>query len=361
MLKKLKRVTLGSLKTVGAYTLVQKSRWRQGRLLILGYHGLSLADEHEWNPELFMRPDGFYARLQLLKKLRCNVLPLGEALERMYANNLPENCVVLTFDDGHYSFYQHALPMLKAFNFPATLYLTTFYVNNSRPVANSMYSYLLWKGREGTLDLLTIIGQEGRFKLSNGPARVTANNRLREFSRQNNLSAEEQDVLAAKLARQLKIDYEALCAKRMLHLLSSTEVQQLAAEGTDIQLHTHRHRAPLNRALFYREVEENRARIQTLTGVSASHFCYPDGFYCEAFLAWLEQVNVLSATTCEPGFATRQTHRLLLPRLIDHSLLSLLEFEGWLTGVAASLPRRRTTYNAPFRISRWRGTKSREI
>ena len=348
MLKRLKQVALSSLKTFGAFTLVQESKWRQTRLLILAYHGISLEDEHEWDPDLFMAPAYFRARLQMLKKFGCTVLPLGEALQRLYAHDLPEHCVALTFDDGYHDFFQQAHPLLQEFNFPVTLYLTTYYVHFNRPVLTAICSYLLWKRRDATLKLREVIGQEGEFDLSKPAARATAYEQLIKFAQQHKFSAAEKDALVAKLARHLKIDYDALCAKRILHLLAPDEVRQLAAAGVDVQLHTHRHRSPLNQALFQREIEENRNSIQAMTGSAATHFCYPSGIFSDAFLPWLEGLNVTSATTCEPGFATRHSHPLLLPRLVDHTLLSPIEFEGWLSGVSASLPRRRKTYNQPL-------------
>jgi len=350
MLKKLKQGALGGLKTLGIFTLFQESKWRRERLLILAYHGFSLEDEHQWNPDLFMPPDYFRARMQTLKKLGCTVLPLGEAIKRMYANDLPENCVALTFDDGYYDFYKLAHPILKEFGFPATLYLTTFYVHYNRPAFDSVCSYLLWKGREETLDLRDLTRQDKKLDLSREAARGVAYDSLLGFAQLSKLSAEEKDALAAKLARQLKIDYEALCAKRILHLLTPDEAGRLAAEGVDIQLHTHRHRTPLDRDLFYREVEENRESIQRMTGSWTTHFCYPSGVFSEVFLPWLEDLNVVSATTCEPGFASRNSHHLLLPRVVDHTLLSPIEFEGWLTGTSIMLPRRRRIYNPPLPV-----------
>jgi peptidoglycan/xylan/chitin deacetylase (PgdA/CDA1 family) len=345
MLKKLKQAVLSGLKTTGVFTLAHRSRWRRNRLLILAYHGLSIEDEHLWNPDLFMRPDYFIDRLGLLKKYDCAVLPLDVALRRLYANDLPENCVSLTFDDGNYDFYKVALPILKEFNLPATLYLTTSYVRYNRPVFDAICSYMLWKGRDTTLDLRQIIGQEMKFDLSHDGARAAACDCLIGFARNQKYSNEEKDALASELARLLEIDYDALCEKRVLHLLNSEEVGRLAAEGIDIQLHTHRHYSPVNRYLFIREIEDNRSHIREMAGATARHFCYPDGIFEGQFLPWLEELNVVSATTCEPGLASMDTNRLLLPRLVDTTPLSPIEFEGWLTGVSAALPRRRGSYN----------------
>ncbi len=345
MLKKLKQAALVGLRTFGAFNLVQGSNWRRKRLLILGYHGLSLEDEHLWNPDLFMHPDCFRSRLQLLKDRGCAVLPLGEAVQRLYANDLPENSVALTFDDGYYDFYRQAHPILREFNFPATVYLTTFYVHYNRPIWDAMCAYLLWKGRDATLNLRAITGQGENLNLSSDAARTVAYDHLFGFARRQKLSAEEKDELAAKLAERLGIDYDAVRARRIIHLLTPGEVSQLAAEGVDIQLHTHRHRSPMNRQLFSQEIEENRDDIQAMTGSQALHFCYPSGIFDEAFVPWLEDLGVASATTCEPGLASAGSQRLLLPRLVDSMLLSPIEFEGWLTGVSATFPQRQKTYN----------------
>jgi hypothetical protein len=81
--------------------------------------------------------------------------------------------------------------------------------------------------------------------------------------------------------------------------------------------------------------------IQEMTGHHASHFCYPSGVYDFTFLPWLQQAGVVSATTCETGFASRGSNKLLLPRFLDNNSLSSIEFEGWLTGISAALPRRK--------------------
>jgi peptidoglycan/xylan/chitin deacetylase (PgdA/CDA1 family) len=358
MLKKLKQVALGSLKTLGVFTLAQNSKWRRNRLLILAYHGFSLEDEHLWNPDLFMSPDYFEGRMTLLKRRGCAVLPLGEAIWRLYKNDLPENCVALTFDDGNYDFYKVAYPILRDLNFPATLYLTTFYVRYNRPVFDAICSYMLWKGRKTTLDLREITSQDRKFDISSAAGRDAACDYLIKFARRRELSAEEKDAIAKRLARQLIIDYDALCAKRILHLLNPEEVGRLAAEGIDIQLHTHRHRSPPNRQLFSREIEDNVKNIWEMTGSRARHFCYPGGNFNEDIIAWLKEMKITTAATCDPGLATHNSNPMLLPRLVDTTPLSPIEFEGWLTGVSSAFPRRRKTYNLGISESEMRTTIS---
>ena len=341
MLKKFKQATLGSLKTSGVFRLVENSRWRRRRLLILAYHGVSLEDEHLWDGGLYLSPEVFRDRMRLVKESGCAVLPLGEALERLYADELPDKCVSITFDDGNHDFYTQAFPVLKEFGFPSTLYLTTFYSHYNRPVFDVACSYLLWKGRGAALDLKAVTGEEATFDLSAQAARDEALRRIQGHVRARSLSAEEKDALAARLARGLKVDYDALLEKRMLHLLTPAEAGRLAEEGVAIELHTHRHRVPRERELFLREIEDNRRSIREMTGAEAAHFCYPSGVYDPVFLPWLKEAGVRSATTCEPGLASPDSDPLVLPRLLDTSGLSPVEFTSWLAGVGAALPQRR--------------------
>lgn len=341
MLKTFKQLTLKSLKAAGVSTLVHDSRWRRQRLLILAYHGISVGDEHLWNSSQYMPADVLRARFELLKKSNCAVLPLDEAVERLYANDLPDRAVVITFDDGTSDFYRRAFPVIQEFGFPVTLYLTTFYTEYNRPVFDLMLSYLLWKGRQEVLDLRAITGEESRLDLRDPAAQGKALAEITAFARARKLSAEEKDALLASLAAQLRVDYDALIAERIMHNVTPDEVKQLARGGIDVQLHTHRHRTPMDRQLFLREIEDNRQSIQKMTGKHAEHFCYPSGVYDLAFLPWLKESGVVSATTCETGFASRRSNPLLLPRVLDNPQLSAIEFESWLTGISAALPRRR--------------------
>lgn len=339
MLKNIKKLTLEVLNTSGVFNLVCNSKWRSDRLLIIGYHGLSILDEHIWDPQLFMHPDIFEERLKTIKRKGYHVLPFNEAIQRLYANDLPEKSLALTFDDGFYDFFKYGHPILKSFGFPVTLYLTTYYVDYNRPIFDSVVSYLLWKGRSRKLDLNKLIGKEIAFDLSSKEARSEALKLILKFAPRTRMSGAERDHLASKLAAELHQDYEQLCELRILHLLRPEETKILAAEGVDVELHTHTHSTPADRDKFHREIEVNRKTIRDMTGNTPNHFCYPSGRYKQEFFAWLNELGISTATTCDVELADREKNPLLLPRLIDTSLSSPIEFEGWLTGLASFLPR----------------------
>jgi peptidoglycan/xylan/chitin deacetylase (PgdA/CDA1 family) len=317
------------------FSRIADSRWRRDRLLILCYHGISLEDEHIWDPDLYMGPLQFAQRMRLLESNKCTVLRLEEGLQRLYARDLPPRSVVLTFDDGLYDFYAQALPILQEHGFPATVYLTTYYCMHGLPVFNVACRYILWKQRG------VQVPPDAKFAfdldLRDRSASVRTFRAVLQFCEERGLSGEEKHSLLEVIARRLGFDFDRFVKRRMLQLLTPKEAADLAAAGIDFQLHTHRHRTPDNSAAFQVEVEENRSRLLDMTGTVARHFCYPSGVIQPCFLPWLQSLGVLSATTCEQGLARPSTSPYLLPRHIDVSGNTEGEFEGWLCGVSTLL------------------------
>jgi peptidoglycan/xylan/chitin deacetylase (PgdA/CDA1 family) len=337
MLRRLKLTALRLSSASGVTGLLADSRWRRERLLILCYHGISRYDEHEWS-DLYMAPDLLRRRMQLLVEERCNVLPLSEAIDRLRDGTLPARAVVITFDDGFHDFYSTAFPTIESFGFPVTLYLTTYYVEYNRPVFDPMCSYLLWKGRATKrLEWPEVFAAPVTL---DDAGRTAAEGAIREFAQARKLSAREKDSLLAQLAERLGIDYEELCRRRMLHLISAQEARALTSRGLDLQLHTHRHRVYRARQRMFAELDDNRERLEAYGSRAPRHFCYTSGFYLPEHLEYLAAYGIRSSTTCFTGLCTVRTDPLQLPRLCDRSGISELEFRGWLAGTAALLPRR---------------------
>jgi peptidoglycan/xylan/chitin deacetylase (PgdA/CDA1 family) len=320
------------------------STWRQNRLLILCYHGVSMLDEHEWHPQLYLSREYFERRLDLILDLGYTVLPLQEGLSKLYAGKLPKKSVVITFDDGTVDFFQHIYPALQKRAMPATLYLTTYYAQHRHPVFDMMLSYLLWHGRGKAVRSLTQGEEKGPVMIDmNRAGRDQLHLQIRKYCNSQKWSTGEKDDLAQKLAKEIGVDYASLLEQRVLQIMSPSEIAALDPQIVDLQLHTHRHRTPHDKDLFIKEINDNRRAMAEILGREKSlhHFCYPSGEHVVEFLPWLKEAGIESATTTDLGLAGRQSDPLLLPRLTETMTLSSTHFAAWLSGLAEFLPKRK--------------------
>ena len=322
---------------------MRDSEWRRRRLLILCYHGVSTVDEHEWNGELYVPPTHLRRRLRYLREHRYNVLPLDEACRKLTNGMLPPRSVAITFDDGARDFASMAVPILREFNVPATVYLTTYYSDVRLPVFDVVLAYVLWRGRHVRVDLESLCEREEPLWAQTPNERATATRVLHAFAIARGLDAVDKNALVAKVAARVGVDYAEVVASGVFQIMSPNEVKALPADLVDVQLHTHRHRTPRNRELFMRELRDNASRIGELRDAGRlDHFCYPSGDYDGAFLSWLREAGIEYATTTLPGLASPDHDPLLLPRLIDTAARSELAFEAWACGLADLFPKHRT-------------------
>lgn len=337
-------MALQSAVSAGVLARVRDSSWRRKRLMILCYHGISIDDEHVWNPALYVSPERFRERLTRLRDGDYHVLPLAEAVRRMHAGTLPPRAVALTFDDGTHDFAVRALPILAEFGFPATVYLTTYYCRLQRPVFDPSFMYMLWKAGVPEVEGTGLVPGPGRVATAGYADRAAFMLRVRDYAAARGLSGEEKDSLLRVLCERTGADYNLLARQRLLHIMSPDEVAGLPRDLVDIQLHTHRHRTPREEEPYRKEIGENRSEIAALLGGESrpEHFCYPNGYFERRFLPWLRDENVVTATTCVPGIASPADDPLLLPRLVDTMNVPTLVFDSWLAGTAAWAPQRHT-------------------
>jgi len=81
--------------------------------------------------EMMVSMPVFRAQLQALKDANIPVIPMSDLIAwKKGEKNIPEECVVITLDDGWVGSYTLAFPVLKEFNYPFTIYLYKKYVNS---------------------------------------------------------------------------------------------------------------------------------------------------------------------------------------------------------------------------------------
>ncbi|MBF0386086.1 MAG: polysaccharide deacetylase family protein [Candidatus Omnitrophica bacterium] len=88
---------------------------------ILMYHNVELIEKREPN---WVSPERFKTHLEYIRKHGYEVISL-EALVSSIEDNKPagKKNVVITFDDGHENIFINAYPLLKKYQFPATIFI----------------------------------------------------------------------------------------------------------------------------------------------------------------------------------------------------------------------------------------------
>jgi peptidoglycan/xylan/chitin deacetylase (PgdA/CDA1 family) len=325
----LRHKILTAVKMLGGFSLAQVLT-KQG-LQVLCYHGISLQDEHYFQPKLFMREDTFRERMVYLKKSGFRVLSLDEALAGINQKMLPPKTLVITFDDGWLGIGTKAAPVLKKYGFPSTLYVTTRDVINEAPVFDVTLRYLLWKKRNEVLDLGNIgLGAE-TIVLSSSDERERTACHISEISKDRDDN--DKQALLLKLAKTLDINLNSDKDAPLFRLMTMEQLAQLPSSGMDLQLHTHCHRLPVNDPEgLESEIVKNRSILERIVHGSLQHLCYPSGKFHPSQFPLLQKLGVKSATTCLSGFNYPDTERFALCRFLDGENITQLEFEAELSG-----------------------------
>lgn len=89
---------------------------------ILMYHSVNPAATQ--NARLVVPPEIFDRQMGFLKKHRYNVIALEKLVELIKGKKkIPPKTLCITFDDGYKDNYLYALPILKKYNLPATVFI----------------------------------------------------------------------------------------------------------------------------------------------------------------------------------------------------------------------------------------------
>ena len=329
---------LAFLRFCKAIGLFKVAKWaHREKLCILCYHGFAMNGESAFRPKLFMEPSTFTSRMEFLRKAGVRILSLREGIEELYSGGLRDNSVVITIDDGFFSTYSVAAPVLKSHGFPATVYVTTYYALKETPIYRLFVQYAFWKTKVTRLRQSEVGELSEDLDLTDATGRDRATWALIRYGEDR--STEEQQSIAERLGRALGVDYSVVRTNRCFSLMKGLEIRDLRRFGIDVQLHTHRHRLPSDREGVLAEIETNRTELADLVAGPLNHLCYPSGEWSAAVWPWLKEAGVISATTCDYGFNEPATHPLALRRFLDGEDVSAIEFEAGICGFSDWLQR----------------------
>ncbi len=237
----------------------------EGRLAVLLYHRVLERPDP-------LRPDEpdlarFTWQMETLARL-CNVLPLGEAVQRLRSGTLPPRAVAVTFDDGYADNLTVALPVLQRFGLPATVFVASGFLDGGI-MWNDLVLEAFARARPGRVDLSPL--GLGEVEVADVAVRRNTAQRVLRTLKYLPMTTrlEKARALAEHLGAELPGDL----------MLTTEQLRTLAQAGIEIGAHTAHH--PILAVL-----EENAARTEIVEGREALEerlerpvtlFAYPNG------------------------------------------------------------------------------------
>ncbi len=185
------------------------------------------------------------------------------------ATGSPRPFIALTFDDGYRDNYEVAYPILKKFDVPFAIFLTTGLIDRTLP--------MWWHVLEHVIDRNVSIEYEG-VKLASRTKRAKANayRLLSEYFRH----LDQRDVISATDALIAKNDSRLTGADAFNQALDWNMIREMAGSGlATFGGHTISHPLlrQLDRASLVAEIGGCRHRLSEAVGIEPAYFAYPFG------------------------------------------------------------------------------------
>lgn len=279
----------------------------QRSLAVVNYHRVLAQPD----PLLDTEPDVATFHWQMALLAECfNVMPLYEALRALDAGRLPPRTVCITFDDGYRSVHDLALPILRKFNLPATVFVTSGFVGSGAGnMWNDRIIHAVQSLPAGSLDLSDI--GLACYSLASLDARKQTALRLTEVGKY--LPPEERENLVARLDRMSGMHPDAL-------MLTPEMLVTLERNGVEIGAHTISH--PILTSLdddsARVEIATGKDQLEAMIGKPVRLFAYPNGKVGQDFDArhveMVRQAGFFAAFTTAAGAITGDQDRFQLPR-----------------------------------------------
>lgn len=236
-----------------------------------------------------------------------------------------DQAVAITFDDGYRDLYTHALPILRKYNLPATVYLTAAAIETGEVSWYDRIFAQVMSSRSETFEF------EGptlrRFTLSSRASRLHA---AAEFIRTMRRSYPNQQRIAAcaEFERTNEMPSEVLKDR----MLTWSQIREMQESGISFGAHTMSHPAVgrLSMNECHEELAQSKKLLEERLQRSVEHFAFPFGLPSDLSpetCSLISSYGYRSAASTVWGINTPRTNRHLLRRIGGEELsVPLLAF-----------------------------------
>ena len=281
------------------------SAHRKQRLSILIYHRVVPQRDEMRAGEPTV--EEFDAQMRILREY-FHPLPLVEAVERLQSGSLPDGAVCVTFDDGYADNETHAMPVLKKYGVPATVFVSTGFLNGGRMWNDTVIEVLrncpdeVLDLRELNLDCYPLRPTEQRLDAVDSILQ-----QIKHFDPQERLALVTR---IQKHGGKLPDDL----------MMTDAQVQSLARNGVSIGAHTVNHPilSSIGGDIARREVQESKQYLEALLQAPVDVFAYPNGRpdldYKMEHRDMVRELGFKAAVSTHWGVSTTTSDRYQLPR-----------------------------------------------
>jgi peptidoglycan/xylan/chitin deacetylase (PgdA/CDA1 family) len=199
---------------------------------------------------------------------------LADAIAGLRTHDLPENTVVVTFDDGYRDNYLNAFPILKKFSIPATIFLATEVIDSGKVLWHDRVFAAFRNTRE--LFLTEYNDQLGTHSLRTVKEKLLAQARVRAFLR--SLENDARSLWIARLVERLNVEDQHDADAPAL-MLTWDEVRIMHRGGISFGSHTVSHPilSKVSAVKAREEIYESKRMIEERLGATVEAFAYPNG------------------------------------------------------------------------------------
>lgn len=307
----------GATADMGNY--LERIRRRAGRLftsgpVILMYHHVGSPAEDPW--KLAVSSERFHAHQEVLQQHRA-VMSLKELARRHEAGRLPEDAAAITFDDGYASNLHTAKPILEKFALPATVFVTTgFLQTGGEPWWDQLARLLLGP---------TMIPQAVRLVVADRTqawhapdwSRQRREALHREIHRILVPCSQVQQGAAMDMLRdqiggaQARDDSRCTVTPAELSVLANGDLIEIGAHTV-----SHPSLPSLPAAGQRIEIGNSKIALERRLGRPIPGFAYPYGDHNAASVAAVQDAGLSWACTTAQGFVHARDSRFRLPRFV---------------------------------------------
>lgn len=265
---------------------------------------------------LAVSPQRFREQLSVIRRHR-QPMGLAELVRRHASRELPRNAVAITFDDGYASNLRIAKPALEEFAIPATVFVTSGFIDAERePWWDQLADMLLGPTALPEVLQLKCGGHALAFQQRHWPRRQRMKAH-REIHRLLVRQPEPEQQRMLDLLRGQIADQPAVADAR--RTMSTQELRTLGDGGLlEIGAHTVTHPSLtcLSPQQQYQEISCSKRELEAVLDRTVDGFAFPYGDHDEASLDALSECGFRYACTSTRGFVHARDNALRLPRLM---------------------------------------------